>query len=126
VRLDLWAVVYEHQLHPRLAPYLELMNVVTLWAWDADKLPAMEASLERLEELAPTCKKVLGCYLWDYGNKRPMPLHLLQRQCEAGLEWLRQSRIDGMIFLASCICDLGLEAVEWTRSWIRQVGDHSV
>ena len=28
-----------------------------------------------------------------------------------------------MIFLATNICDLGLEAVEWTRQWIAQVGD---
>jgi hypothetical protein len=124
--LDLWAVLYKHQLHERLAPYLELMDVVSLWAWEADKLPAMEASLERLEELAPTCKKVLGCYLWDYGTKQPMPVHFLQRQCETGLEFLIQKRIEEMIFLASCICDLGLEAVEWTRDWIAKVGDRPV
>lgn len=102
--LDLWAVLYEHQLHPRLTPYLELMDVVSLWAWDSDKLPAIGERLGRLEELAPACRKVLGCYMWDYGKKRPMPLHLLQGQCEAGLEFLKQSRIEGMIFLASCIC----------------------
>jgi len=27
-----------------------------------------------------------------------------------------------MIFLASCICDLDLEAVEWTRDWIAARG----
>ena len=40
-----------------------------------------------------------------------------------GLEWLRQGRIEGMVFLASCICDMGLETVEWTRQWIAEVGD---
>lgn len=123
-RLDLWAVVYGHQLDRRLAPFLELMDVVSLWAWDSDKLPAIGDSLEQLEELAPSCRKILGCYMWDYGKKTPMPLHLVQGQCEAGLEFLKQRRIEGMIFLASCICDLGLEAVEWTRSWIPKVGDH--
>jgi hypothetical protein len=125
-RLDLWAVVYEHQLHHTFAPYLESMDLVSLWAWEADKLPAIGDRLERLGELAPTCKKVLGCYLWDYGTKRPMPLHLLQRHCDAGLELLMQKRIEGMIFLASCICDLGLDAVEWTRGWIAKVGDRAV
>ena len=41
-------------------------------------------------------------------------------------KWLRQGRIEGMIFLASCICDLELEAVEWTRRWIAEVGGESV
>jgi hypothetical protein len=50
----------------------------------------------------------------------------MQKQCLLGLEWLRKGRIEGMIFLASCICDLNLEAVEWTRNWIREVGDGKI
>ncbi len=38
------------------------------------------------------------------------------------LHWLQEDRIEGMIFLASCICDLGLGAVEWARQWIAQNG----
>jgi len=75
-----------------------------------------------MEALAGSCGKVLGCYMWDYGDSRPMPVQLMRQQCELGLRWLREGRIEGMIFLASCICDLDLEAVEWTRQWIRQVG----
>jgi len=47
----------------------------------------------------------------------------MRQQCELGLQWLKHDRIDGMIFLATNICDLGLEAVEWCRQWILQVGD---
>jgi hypothetical protein len=125
-RLDLWAVLYEHQLDPRLAPFLELLDVVSLWAWDTDKIRNIRESLGQLETLAPSCKKVLGCYLWDYGGKRPMPLDLLKDLCAVGLGWLRQGRIEGMIFLASCICDLPLEAIEWTREWIAKIGDELV
>ena len=31
--------------------------------------------------------------------------------------------IQGMIFLASCICDLAIETVEWTARWIAAKGD---
>jgi len=50
----------------------------------------------------------------------------MQRQCELGVEWLRSGRIEGMISLASCICDLGLDAVEWTRDWVAREGDKSI
>jgi hypothetical protein len=125
-RLRLWAVLYEHQLERPLAPYLELLDVVSFWAWDSAKLKGLEANLERLEEVAPRCGRVLGCYLWDYGRKKPMPLDLMRHQCEVGLDWLRRGRIEGMIVLASCLCDLELEAVEWTRGWIAQVGDEQL
>jgi hypothetical protein len=121
-RLCLWAVLYEHQLERPLGPYLELLDRVSFWTWDSEKLQGLEDNLGRLEQVAPRCGRVLGCYLWDYGKKRPMPLDLMQHQCGQGLDWLRQGRIEGMIFLASCLCDFELEAVEWARHWIAQVG----
>ena len=48
-----------------------------------------------------------------------MPVEAMRHQCEAGHRVFTQGRIDGMIFLASCICDLGIETVEWTRKWIQ-------
>jgi hypothetical protein len=122
-RLHLWAVLYEHQLEKPLAPWLELLDLVSFWTWDSDKLRGLEGNLERLEQVAGSCGRVLGCYLWDYGKKKPMPLDLMQHQCETGLRWLRQGRLEAMIFLASCLCDLELEAVEWTRDWIAEVGE---
>lgn len=84
--------------------------MVSLWAWDAEKVRNISESLRQLEGLAPSCGKVLGCYMWDYGRKSPMPLDVLKDLCGLGLDWLRQGRIEGMIFLASCICDLEVDA----------------
>jgi hypothetical protein len=64
--------------------------------------------------------------MWDYGEAKPMPVSLMRYQCELGLKWLREKRIEGIIFLASCIADLGLKAVEWTRKWISKVGDEKI
>ena len=55
-----------------------------------------------------------------------MPVDVIGPQCELGLRWLREGRIEGMIFLASCIGDLDLEAVEWSRDWITKVGDETL
>jgi len=115
-------VLYTHQLGLPVAPYLAQCDVVTLWTWRSEDLAGLAANMERLEKTAPSIRKVLGCYMWDYGDKKPMPLDRMRSQCETGIRWLREGRIEGMIFLASCICDLGLEAVEWAREWIRSVG----
>ena len=125
-RLDLWAVLYEYQLEKPLNEYLELLDKMSFWTWDAGKLKELQRNFEKVEAIAPKCRKVLGCYMWDYGKKKPMPLDLMQHQCRLGLEWLNAGRIDGMIFLASCICDLELEAVEWTRRWIAEIGDEPI
>ena len=61
--------------------------------------------------------------LWDYGAAQPMPVDLMARQCKTGLQWLQEGRIEGMILLASCICDLNLETVDWTKRWVAEAGE---
>ncbi len=100
--------------------------MVSFWTWTSENLESLERNFQKVEKIAPSCRKVLGCYMYDYGNGKPMPVDLMKHQCEIGLQWLYHGRIEGMIFLASCICDLELEAVEWTRQWISEVGDMEV
>lgn len=125
-KLDLWVVLYNHQLDYPVASHLNQCDVVTFYTWCAKDLDMLEQNFERVERLAPSIRKVLGCYMWDYGDHKPMPVALMEKQCQLGLQWLHEGRIEGMIFLASCICDHGLEAVEWTRNWIRKVGDEKL
>ena len=122
-RLDLWVVLYDHQLALPAGEHLAQCDKVSLWTWKAADLKDLEKNMARAEQLAPAAGKVLGLYMWDYGQGKPMPVELMQRQCALGLDWLRAGRIEGMILLASCICDLELETVEWTRAWVERVGE---
>jgi hypothetical protein len=121
-RRDLFVVVYYHNLKRPVKPYLELCDKITYWTWQARDLTRLEEGFRSLEELVPDRPKLLGCYFWDYGSNQPMPLELMQKQCRAGLEWLRAGRIEGLIFLGNTVCDLDLPAVEWTRKWIAEIG----
>ncbi len=121
-KLDLWVVLYTKQLDDPVGEHLRHCDVVTLWTWNASQIGQLAANFEKAQKLAPHARKVLGCYMWDYGDKKPMPIAAMQEQCEKGLSWLREGKIEGMIFLATCICDLNLETVEWTRNWIHKVG----
>ena len=118
--LDLWVVLYTHQLDLPVRGHLRECDIATLWTWKAADLVNLEESFGRFEDVSLGVRKVLGCYLWDYGTRQPMPLELFQHQVRLGVEWLRQGRIEGIIFLASCVCDLELDTVEWLR---REVSD---
>jgi hypothetical protein len=127
-RLDAWVVLYAHELglEAKLRPHLELCDVVTYWTWTAAELADLEKKFARFEQIVGDKRRVLGIYMWDYGAKRPMPVAALEKQCLLGQHWLQEGRIDGLIFLASCICDLGLEAVDWVRRWIGTHGQTSI
>jgi hypothetical protein len=124
--LDLWVVIYACQLDLPSDSYLELCDVVTFWTWWAKELPELEANFAALERRAGDKRKLLGCYFVDFGDDSLMPLKLMEHQCDCGLTWLREGRLDGIIFLGNTLCGLGLETVEWTRDWIASIGDMSL
>ncbi len=122
--MDLSVVCYDRNIHPRVRPHLELFDSIVFYTWFADDLEHLEENLSKLEQLVPGKRIRLGCYMWDFGGgKKPMPIEKMQMQCELGLKWLKQGRIEDMIFLATNLCDLNLETVEWTRRWIDKVGN---
>jgi hypothetical protein len=86
-------------------------------------MPRLASDMAAWTARTPGKRRLLGCYMWNYGEKKPMTIDQMRYQCSLGLQWLKDGSIDGMIFLASCICDLGLDAVEWTRRWIAENGD---
>jgi hypothetical protein len=126
-RLDLAVTLYTNNLDiPNIEKILQQIDILAFWTWEAKELKNLENNFNRLESFMPSSRKMLGCYMWDYGKSRPIPISLMRHQCNLGIKWLHEKRIEGMIFLASCICDLELEAVEWTRKWILNVGKEEI
>jgi hypothetical protein len=136
--MDIWVTLYTHEICPPrkttspgyrgcippLADFLHLFDVLTLWTWNADELPALEENLAALEAIAPKNHRIaLGMYIWDFPNRRPVPLELMKHQCELGLKWLKEKRIQELIFLANTVLDVGLPSAEFSRTWIAQVGN---
>ena len=135
--MDIWVTLYTHEVNPQhpghigcdppLANFLDLFDVLTLWTWNANELPELETSLAALERIAPKRRRIaLGMYIWDFPNSRPVPLELMQHQCELGLKWLKEKRIQELIFLANTVLDVGLPSAEFARNWIAKVGAQPV
>ena len=122
-RLPIVCVVYTHQISPRILPHVNEVDKVAMWTWFGKDLEHMETELVKLEKVVGDKPILLGCYLYDYGASKAMPVEWMKYQCDLGLKWLKEGRIEGMIFLATNVVDIDLEAVEWTRQWIKQVGD---
>jgi hypothetical protein len=139
--MEIWVTLYTHEIcpprkttspafrgcDPPLAKFLDLFDVLTLWTWNADELPALEENLAALEAIAPKNHRIaLGMYIWDYPNRRPVPLELMKHQCELGLKWLKEKRVQELIFLGNTSLDVGVPSAEFSRNWIAQVGSQPV
>lgn len=124
--LDLWVVLYSLQLEMKFDRHLDHCDVVTFWTWRSPELDNLEKNFARFVERTPGKRRVLGLYMYDYGPKQPMPVDRMEHQCTLALKWLKEGKIEGMIFLSNCVADIGLDAVEWSRDWISRVGDQPV
>lgn len=122
-KLDLSAVVYTNQLRPAIARHLELVDSVYFWTWKARDLVNLEANFATYRKLLPGKPTLLGIYMWDFGDKKTIPLEMMEHQCRLGLQWFNQGEIDGMIFHCTPLCGMNLEAVEWSKDWIARHAD---
>jgi hypothetical protein len=130
-KMDMYVTFYARQLKLPVAEYLKLIDVITLWMWKPEELADVDSYLTKLEQMIPGCRKMVGVYTTALeDNRNPpwtsMPLPLMQKQCEQALGWLRSGRIEGIIVYGGTTLDLGYEAVDWTREWIRKVADSKV
>jgi len=120
---DLSVVLYSHQLYPRIKRYIDYCDVVSFWTWHATDLAALQDNFKRYRELVPDKPTLLGTYMWDFGNCKPITMELMKLQLDFALEQFKEGQIEGMIFHCTPLVGLDLEAVEYSRKWIAEYGD---
>ena len=124
--LDLWIVVYDYQLKNPVAEYLKECDVVTFWTWKGSELVNMDRNFELLKNMTPGKRRLAGCYMWNYGESKPLTVNDMKFQCGKYLNWIQNGDIEGIIFCSNCICDLDLDTVEWTKNWIKEIGNKEI
>lgn len=124
--LDLWMVWYTYQLDYKVQEYLDLCDVITMWTWEGADLAGLEENMHKVLNKTPGKRHLAGCYMWNYGEQKPLTLKQMEYQCGKYYEWLKKGDIDGVILCSNCIADLGLETVAWTRKWLKEIGEETI
>jgi hypothetical protein len=125
-RLPIMCVIYTRQIKERAKAHLAEVDQICMWTWRPADLEHLEANFAALKKLVPGKQLFLGCYMYDFHESKPLPVALMRRQVEQGHEWIEKGWIEGIIFLATANVDVGLEAVDGTREWIRANGDRAL
>ena len=124
--LDLSLVVYSNQLHPAIQKHVDLVDAVYFWTWRARDLENLEANFAAYRKIAPAKRTLLGIYMWDFGEKKPISLERMEQQCRFALQWLKEGKIEGLIFHCTPLCGMKLESVEWSKEWIARHADDAI
>lgn len=125
--LDLWIVIYEHELEEWAMPYLNACDVATFWTWHAKHLVDLEPNVRKLRKMFKGNKPILvGLYMWDYGGRKELPNEWMQHQLDCVYKLLKEKTIDGVIFCSNCIADIGIHAVDMAKIWIEKHGNEEI
>ena len=80
--LKLWAVTYDLILKFDNQAYLDLFDIITFWTWKARNLDQVDANISETIRRAKGKDVYAGCYLFDYGDNRPMDAEVMERYLE--------------------------------------------
>jgi hypothetical protein len=124
--LDLWVVWYTYQLDFNAGDYIKLSDVMTLWTWKGSDLRELDANIQKFVEKTTGKRRLVGCYMWNYGESKPLTMDQMKNQLDKYYYWLKKGYIEGIIFCSKCIADIGLDTVEYTRKWIAEVSNERI
>ncbi len=118
--LDLWIVVYTHELDKDYwQDWVDSVDVINLWIWRSEEIPGIDDDIARCRQLFPDKRLVMGVYMRDYTPRIPVPLDMLEIELEAIARHLEAGTLDGYNILGACLIDQHPEQAEFIRDFIR-------
>ena len=121
--LKFWCVLYSSQFNYDLEKYLDCFDGFTYWIWFCRDIADLDTHLGNFFKLVGDREKMLGIYLWDYGDEKPMKLDLFEKQLSTYFNLLAEKTIDGVIFCSSTVGDANLLTCELLKKYIKEMGN---
>ena len=118
--VELRIVLYARQLKPTIVPALSYADTVLFWTWNGQDLAKLSQNFNLYRSMMPDKPTLLGIYMWDFGDKKPLDLEFMKGQLEIGLKLWKAREINGLIFHCTPLVNKELPAVEYCREWIGQ------
>ena len=118
--VELRIVLYARQLKPSIVPALSYADTVLLWTWNGADIAKLTDNYRLYRSMMPDKPTLLGIYMWDFGDKKPLELGFMKQQLDQALKWWKEREINGLIFHCTPLVNKNLPAVEYCREWIAE------
>jgi len=118
--------MYDNNLDKPIAPYIAEFDGVLFGTWLGDDLPKFDDDFKKAREITKGKRLMVGSYLYNYGQFREFTAADMKMQLEKCAGLVREGLAEGILLCSNCIADLGFEAVEYTKQWLREHGNELV
>ena len=124
--LEMWVVYYTMNESDNAWALNRIFDGVALWFWHEVTNEEFERKCDEYFRATKGQKHMIGCYLYDFGNKREISPDSVRYQLDRNREFLKKGLIDGFILHTNAVVGLNFEAVEVAKKWMEEHGDELI
>ncbi len=117
--MELCSVCYTHELDKVTPELSDGITTIALFT-SQDQIMNWEEHIEKALKVFPDKKILLGIYMFEFSTCVPTPIELMEHQCEIGLRYMKEGKLDGMIFECNAEMGIGFESDLWLREWVKK------
>lgn len=131
-RFDTWMVLYtnefgkEEEKDKAFMEYIEPFDGIIMWTWEEKDVPLIPEKYEIFKKMTPNNRRMFGCYLWNFGEKKPATAKAVKWQLDWYLEKIKAGEAEGIVFHTNTMADLDLEAYDAAIEWLEEHGDDEI
>ena len=137
--LNMWMVLYTHEFaldpnDPASAPYNEELfkdyvkpfDGIIMWTWAEKDVPLIPAKYEAFKDLTPNQRRMFGCYLWNFGERKQATAEAVKWQLDFYREKIMAGEAEGIVLHTNTMADLDYEAYDAAIAWLNEHGDEEL
>ena len=121
--MELWVVIYERNIHMDIAEFLPCFDGFSFWFWRQPTPEEYHKTLKIFFDKTPDKKRLLGCYLYDFGREKPCDPQLLKKELENDAILMKNGDIEGIILHTNAVSGFGFEGYDLAAKWMEENGD---
>ena len=131
-KLDMWMVLYTHEFgknpddDEKVKRFIEPFDGVIMWNWEEKNAPEIPEKYEVFKKITPNQRRMFGCYLWNFGEKKPATAESVKWQLDWYRERILAGEAEGVVLHTNTMADLDLEAYDATCAWMEEHGDEEI
>ena len=130
--IDMWMVLYTREFgidegeDEAFRKYLEPFNGIIMWTWHESWVPRIPEKFEIFKRLTPNQRRMFGCYLYNFGEKKKATSEAVRWQLDFYREKLYSGEAEGVVLHTNTMADLDHPAYDTAIEWLERHGDEEI
>ena len=130
--IDMWMILYTNEfgLDPEVDKdfmrYIKPFDGIIMWTWKECDVPLIPEKYEIFKAMTPNNRRMFGCYLWNFGEKKQATPEAVKWQLDFYREKIMAGEAEGIVLHTNTMADLDYEAYDAAIEWMAEHGDDEI